>query len=244
MESETKPNGWGQDSLTAFIDMARNNEFATFANYAEIRQRLVSINDAFYTLADNLHNPSDPIPVLLFFRAHSSYLAAVRLSMGGQVAEAYPLMRSALEAAMYAHHVDRVPKATKVWLKRREDADAKRKCKGEFTIKNVRESLDRADNGLAERISELYDMTIEFGGHPNEISILSLIESTKNEKVKRYDLSYLTGEGNALKVALLRCARIAVAVLRVFELVFGARFKKLGLGETVTNLEDGLGPNV
>jgi hypothetical protein len=45
------PSGWGADHLSAFIETAHRNRFATFANKRVWFQRLQGIDDCFMRVA-------------------------------------------------------------------------------------------------------------------------------------------------------------------------------------------------
>ena len=95
------PPKWGEDPLSEFIDMARHNTFATYANCPEQYSILKKIHDIYKLVIDNLHKTHDPFANFFILKAHSAYLGAVRFAISGQCAEAYMVLRGCLESAIY-----------------------------------------------------------------------------------------------------------------------------------------------
>lgn len=89
MTDNPRPPGWGDDDLSKFLDMARSNQHALFANKRGWYRRLAAIDANFYRVAQNIINPKNPVAAALFYRAHSAFRAACSLSMSGQVTEAF-----------------------------------------------------------------------------------------------------------------------------------------------------------
>jgi hypothetical protein len=83
------PDGWGQDEITKFLDTVRGNEYATFANIRPSVRHYVGIDKAFRKAIESLYNTKDWFAAFFLLRAHSNFLASVRLVMSGQVPETY-----------------------------------------------------------------------------------------------------------------------------------------------------------
>ena len=71
------PPGWGQDLLTQFLDTARRNQFATFANKNVAMNDLISLDSMFTKLVTDPVTAKLFAPMSFFLRAHSAYRAAV-----------------------------------------------------------------------------------------------------------------------------------------------------------------------
>jgi hypothetical protein len=116
----------------------------------------------------------------------SSLRAAVRLAMSGQILEPYVLLRAAIEQSWYALHIAKDPSPpdrSALWLNRNVDAESKERCKEEFTARRVRVTHEALDAESAGRLHRLYEVTINFGAHPNSAGILvSLTESQKKPR--------------------------------------------------------------
>jgi len=112
------PPGWGADPLTAFIDNARLNTFATFTNREADFVRLKDIDQLYRALIGGLINARELVSNFLLLRTHSSYLAACRLTLSGQVVETFPVLRASLESALYALFVSGDQSKQELWLRR------------------------------------------------------------------------------------------------------------------------------
>ncbi len=82
------PPGWGDDEVTRFIDVARDNTLATFHNLRPEFAGLVRADSAYREIfarrcADGW------VGQVFAMRSHAAWLGAVRMAMSGQVVEAY-----------------------------------------------------------------------------------------------------------------------------------------------------------
>ena len=115
------PPRWGADPLSEFIDNALANVFATFVHKPIQYKHILDVDSCFYKVASNLSNPTDFVAAFLLLRSHSAYRAACRLALSGQATESYVVLRSCLEYAIYALHIDKNPFLAELWLKRHDD---------------------------------------------------------------------------------------------------------------------------
>lgn len=133
------PPGWGEDSLSEFIDGATKNIHATFANLKPEYSRLKDINDLFGDVAEVLTNTKEWLESFFVLNARSYYLGAARFSMSGQVAESYVTMRGCLESALYGLHIYKTPDVRMIWLSRSHGQQERRACRDAFTFAKVRD---------------------------------------------------------------------------------------------------------
>jgi hypothetical protein len=89
-------------------------------------------------------------------QANSSWLAAVRIGLGGQVVESQALFRSALEYAAYAWHFT----VTGI-------------CKGCEAGLWAFRSMEGLADSLSTYLRSSYEHVIDFGAHPNERALTS-----------------------------------------------------------------------
>lgn len=242
-KDKTLPDDWGKDSLSEFYDDAHHNTLATFANLKPEYKRLRVINDAFKTITENLHNIGELIPAFFLLRAHSSYMGATRLAVSGQIPEAYMVLRGCLENSLYALHIYRTPGLSNIWFKRHENEDTLKKCKDCFKSINVFKTLETEDKKLHKITRDLYETTIDYGGHPNEASLTSIMKQSENESQLQFTVPYLTSykiNKAAFLLCLKSCARIGVCSLFIFKLIFRHRFDILGISNMLPKLSAGL----
>lgn len=239
----TPPEGWGLDPLSAFIEAARQNTFATFANLMGSYSRLRDIDRLFVKATENLHGlqgDADLLPATFLLRAHSSYRGACRLALSGQLPEAYMVLRGCLENCLYGLFLHAYPEKAETWLRRSDDEASKRKVKAEFQIGPMFTLLESKDAVTGKAVRGLYEQTIDFGAHPNEFALTSNARAESAGATKRFELSYLTGDSTALRLCLKTTAQVGVGSLRIFRLIFRERFELLEISPALDAVTRGL----
>ena len=240
MNDFTPPPNWGKDHISDFIDQARHNTFASFANLKQRFNRLINIDKSFRTIIDNLLNSKEFIPSFFLMRSHSAFLGGSRLALSGQIPETYMVLRGALENALYGLYVSRNPESAEIWLSRHDDDKSKKKTRDLFkfgTVIAILKSIDEKAYGVAQ---QLYDRCIDLGAHPNERSVTAIMNMTKEDNIYNYEIEYLTGNKPALHLALKSTAQIGVCSLDIFRHVFKERFDILGISTDLEKLKKGL----
>ena len=99
-----------------------------------------------------------------------------------------PLFRLMLEQGGYAILINRNSELAEVWLKR--DADPARVRK-EFTAGKIKEILAASDIKLRDLFQGLYESTIQFGAHPNEMSVTGSIRIKRQDDQEFLKIIYL-----------------------------------------------------
>jgi len=234
------PCGWGDDPLSEYFHIAYRNRLATFANKSKDYARLSKIDSCFVKVAGNWLNPPDLLSPLLFLRSHSSYRAACEHALAGQAGDLFAQLRSCLERAGYALLIGKIPDIGEVWLNRHADQTSMAASKKAFTVSAITSCLAQFDMDGAERFQKLYQLTIDFGAHPNERAITGNLTINKNARGKEYLQAYMHGEGIALDHALVSTARVGLCALETAQNLYAARFELLGVKEEILDLRRGL----
>jgi len=234
------PPGWGDDPLSKFIQGTTDNTYATFHNLKEWYNRLSDINVSFGDATQNMDRAQDWFASFFLFRAHSAYLAGIRLALSGQVPEAYMVLRGALECALYGLYVARKPSVSEIWLRRDEDEVSRRKVRKEFKVANVFQVLELEDQKLRKIAGNLYERTIDYGSHPNQQAFLSVMKQQSDDSKITFQSAYMIGNEDALHLCLKSCAQIGICTLSIFRLVFRERFDILGISQNLDSMKKGL----
>lgn len=228
------PEWWGNDSVTTFLSDAHNNVIASMINYkeTEVIKALIEVDGLFEETSKIIISPLRE-SILPFFlgRSRGAYLGAVRLSLSGQVAESYALMRVCIENGLYGLYVqsdptigEDIPERARIWLDRNESEIAKGNCRSEFTNANVANNLKECDEKLGKIISKLYDMTIDYGAHPNLMGAVTTGEITDTGA----NIDLLTpGDNLACRYAIQLTIQVGLSVLSIFGIIFNKRFQKV-----------------
>jgi hypothetical protein len=240
--SAQEPPPWEDDPLSKFLKLAEYNDRVTSLNHPVVFELLKSVDSAFKEVQKAVEHDSRPellVPRFLMTRTHSSFLAAIRLAMSGQIAEAYPVIRQAIEQAWYALHIAKDPTAPsrmEVWLRRNENAIAKAECKKEFTIANVRLTHEAIDSYTARHLFSLYESVIDYGAHPNQLGVLIGIAHSKTSNKIDYKVGMLCPKTLPMMVTVRLAVAVAVGALKVFEQIFPERFVIMGIDNRIFEL--------
>lgn len=240
MDALQPPPGWGRDSLSEFIENARRNTFATFVQARPVWQRFTRIDGLFRRAIDALNNSRAWFAGFFLLRSHASYLGGVRFSASTQFGEAYMVLRGCLENALYGLFLHENPNLRPVWLSRHEDEASKQRVKDEFKIGRMLDVLDAQDAATGAAARALYERAIDYGAHPNERALSSVLRRTDNAENIRFDLDYLSNVPEALALCLKTTAQVGVCSLRIFRLVIPDRFTILGLSDDLDTASRGL----
>jgi len=184
--------------LRPFLKAAHENECEGLEEYRDFVDLLDRI-DGFFRELLAVEFRGSPLAATLFMNAHASFLAASRLALSGQGPPTFMTLRGALESALYGLIASRSKENASVWLNRDKNLEQSRRL---FTARNGLKLL-KDDPNLSIGASEAYELTIEFGAHPNARSVLENL--SLNEK--GMSLTYLQG------VASIGVARIILACI-------------------------------
>ena len=234
--SQPTPNGWGDDPLSEFIEMSRENDHATFVQMRGEYGVLLRVDRCFKDITENLNENTSLLSALLVKRAHGAYRAACRLAISGQVVDSFPVLRGCLETAMYCLHIDRHPTAGDIWMRRHDDAESTNACRREFTVGNVMTTWEAEDQRVAATARMLYERTIDFGAHPNERSLTASMIIEELEGATSFSHLLLTGNSLHIAHAMKTCAQVGVAALCAARLVFPQRFDILRISDRLDQL--------
>jgi hypothetical protein len=236
------PPGWGKDSLSEFMEHAHRNRFATFARKKEWYDRLANLDGCFMRVATDWVNPMQGlIACTLFLRSHAAYRGACEHALAGQAAETFPQLRACVEYAGYALHIHKHPGLDEKWLRRHDDDATLKAVREEFKVRNVRETIEAANRDTARVFDELYNRSLDFGGHPNERAVTTnLLLVDEEDGGKRFSAIYLHEDGLQLRHALKTTAQVGVCALDILCEVFPERFELLGVRADLIRLRRGL----
>jgi hypothetical protein len=219
---------------------ARDNQVATFANKTQEFARLAAIDRAFLTVVKDWINPASEVAAMLFLRSHSAYRAATMLACAGQAVECYAVNRTALEFAGYAIHIHRNPADAMIWLDRRKNSAALKAARRGFSHDKILASAKSANLHAAQRFESLYQQTIDFGAHPNELSVTGHIAMVEEDDRRVMNSIYLHSDDTGLAMAMKTTARCGVCSLELLQCVFNARFELMGVNAMMPHLKQGL----
>jgi hypothetical protein len=240
--NEQTPPAWGEDPLSRFFAEAEFNTRAAALNFPPIYELLREVDGIFRRIEEATGHGSDSnllVSQFLLIRAHSSVLGSIRLSMSGQTTESTAVLRSALEAAWYALHIAKDPNPVdriRLWFNRNDcDAD-KARCKSEFTIANVRKTLEGLDSVTALSMQQVYELLIDFGAHPNQLGVMTALSIPGDENNREYRVGILHPEPADIAFALKLAVDVSVSVFKVYGFISPERLQLMGIDQDIKNL--------
>ena len=229
----------GTDALSRFIEDAHHNIFATYANLRPKYDALVSIDQVYCEMIENLNQSPEFVAGFFLIRTHSSFRGAARLCLSGQVAEAYMVLRSCLESALYGLYVAGYIKRQKIWLSRHDDDTSRRLVRNEFTIRNVLDHLQSIDANTHDIAQRFYDRTIDYGGHPNERAVNTQIKTVSSGSRVDFTAEYFLCGGLPHQLSLQSAAQIGICCLDIFYNVFRDRYRIISIDEQLDQIRQG-----
>lgn len=242
MTAEKQIPPWGQDALSTLFQTAEYNDRVTSLKFPNVYSLLQRIDAAFRHVGEAVEKDSRQellIPRLMIARTRSSFFASIRLSMSGQVAESYPVLRAGIEQAWYALHIAKdpnPPERVTVWVQRNDDESLRSKCKNEFQIRKVRSTHQSFDSTTAEQLHELYERVIDLGAHPNQQGVLTSMNLSETEEEITYQVGLLAPKVIPVLFALKTTVEVAIGMLKVYQLIFPERFKIMSLDDEIKAL--------
>ncbi len=229
------------DELGDFIRMANDHSEEALNYYKKPVNFLSSVDALFIDFLKQAAGLSPPFSVLLLLNAHASYRSAVRLAFSGQLLPSFMSLRGAVESALYAHAMVADPKLVDIWNNRGADKKSRDKCRKAFSIGNMFQYLEGAhEKFFADHVRDIYDSTIDFGAHPNRLSVIrSTSLSNLEDGMIEVNFAYLHGFGSfEVRQALVACAEIGLAVFFVNLLCFEEHPQVTELNKQAIDLQD------
>lgn len=241
--TDQRPPGWEQPKLTTYLESMWSNTIATFANKQE-SHRLGRIDDLMFTVGVDWKPESSTVasivPVMMYYRAHSSFRAACALGMGCSLVEAMGVLRMALEGAGYAALLRQKPELAQVWWDRDCDDASLAAARKAFSHGAVRDAIMSFAPDLPKIYDELYNRTIRFGAHPNQMGITSGLRIKSDADEFELIHLYLHGDGPILDHWIRTANQIGICILKIYSTLYPARFESLQAGPHMERLASGL----
>lgn len=244
-KSFSSAEGWGNDTLSRFQEMAFTNEMSTFAHFPKWHGLL---NEISIVLEKCSHYANDEIgksyaghqSYVLFIFAYSDYLALVRCAAAGHCLPAYAVGRASIEFSWYSWYLSTSLYVYERWAKKPiqpTDADKDspqykkwKKWNAEFSFHHIiKNNLSKTDEGLSILADYLYKTAIDEGGHPN----LSAYDSNTKLKNKIFQSNILHEWNDPSQKAMLFAVEVGMFLIRLFAISFRKADDAIGLTKAV-----------
>lgn len=234
------PPDWGKDELTAYLEGAQRNRYASFVRKRDEFDKLLAIDTLVLEFLKDWENPKPFLELQLLFRAHSAFRVSCQNALAGQVVETFGSCRLCLEFAAYATLILSRPELGEVWLSRHDDETSLKAVRNAFTVKALREAIASFDQKLARIFGELYETSIDFGAHPNErgFSASALMEEMPGKT--KYSQIYMHGDPLTLSLGLKNAARVGMMLAHLASIILPERAIKIEFAKRAPELSEGL----
>ena len=227
---------WGNDNLTQFLERVHSNQRANVARFPQPYRLMHRMDECLSIVGKNLVKPEPVMTGILLLRCQYAYKAAAGMALAGQVVETFVMLRSCLEYAGYALAIFKDPSLQEVFMSRHVSVEGMKAQKDKFKISEIKKVVGGFDPRLAELFEELYERSIDFGGHPNPHATMSAIEIGQDGKDGTVLTLALSTEPKVLLHAMKSVAQVGLTTLFIFQHIFSAKFELLGINAEMNAL--------
>ena len=157
--------------------------------------------------------------------AHSLYLAACDLARSGHFSAMFPLMRTAMESAVYGYLFNTEEGLIDKWRNRHVTPECFNESKQAFTraMTRFRTSIQKhdqhsGDTPYTELLMSLYDAAIDYGAHPNPIALTNNMSVSVEDNQIKFSYDYLRTDLVGIRQGFFACFDygMAIAVINHF----------------------------
>lgn len=227
-----KPEKWGDDTLSAYIENFHLNSFATFANLKESHVRAFTLVDKYKTFSVKwLDHPKDKLyQAQLFIKCYFSINTALILAYSGSLPEAYNIIRLPIEASLYALAMTENADLKKIWIERNQSEEKKSLCRNKYKIGLFFDLLTEKNKNLSFQAKKFYDHSIDMGAHPNQASVIDRLyiqENGPNENPSLMQIG-LTANSKEIEHTLDFLINAGDVIFQIFRYSFPERYTLAG----------------
>ncbi len=201
--------------LEDFFDELRANQRANRVLYPQLYSVIERLNDCFVRSGIDIFSPKPVVAGVLLERCEYAFKTAAGMALAGQVVEVCLVVRSMLECSGYCLLICEKPALEDVFLARHGSDMEMAAQKKAFTIKNVRDAIARHNKDFSEYYADLYQHTIDFGGHPNPHALFASAQLNRHEGNTYLKSFAISDDPSMIEFALKLTARSGLLILSV-----------------------------
>ena len=156
-----------------------------------------------------------PAACMLGFNAFTLFCGCARLALTGHANAVYPVLRTALESACYAFLVAKDEAIMTAWINREKDEMAKASCRKALrnAVGAVAARLDDLQTGSGRCVSALYEASIDWGAHPNALSVFGhTVVGEEGSDIHLRLVALYSPEETGSKRAMMACIDLGVTL--------------------------------
>lgn len=222
-------------SLLRFYHHCNRYLFEALAMPGEEKDLICETNAIYQRLKKELNAKEYNVEYIFLMRNYSLWKASLRIGLGGQAPESYPLIRACMESAIYCRFMfksdDR--KLFKIWIDRKDPTTGKvtKEFRNNFGWGTMLKSVHSDD--LRNAADMLYETSIEYGAHPNVAGILVGSREIDGERPR---LRYLGSDDVTRRLCGLNLILVGLTSLGIFLEHMPEEFDRLGLHTELISL--------
>jgi hypothetical protein len=228
-------------SLAHFLETIHRNQQCIQDRFSERYRTIQRVDDCFAAAAGkHLRDVKPMFTGPMFLRSHYAYKTAAGMTLAGQFCESFVLMRSCLEYAGYAIRLFTDPNLEEVFLNRHADKASKNALRKNFEISSITNAIAGFDKKLSEIFKDMYERSIDFGGHPNPHAMFGAANINKDDDNKLTSMSTFAFSVNpkTIEFAMHKVAQVGLTTLCIFEHMFKGKFELLGIRARIDELKE------
>ena len=242
----------GDDSFRAFLTACTENQDEVLAQNSPYVAMMDALDSFLLTHITNPSVvPSDLVMHALRINSRFMLMTGFRIGLTGHAAGVYPTLRTALENACYAFLMSQDESLSDVWMKRSLSVAHAKAFKIAFNkaIADARNLIDKLHpNNLGTWMYELYKASMEFGAHPNALTVVLHTRFSDDEATgwTKYENIALYTVGNfEFDRTLLACVEMGLAIAIVLSMTLDVPSQEIlqevnNLNTIKNDLEDSL----
>lgn len=231
------PPNWGLDPLSRFIDILRDNQFATFNNMRDQITNLIRIDSIIYKSLSNHIDPDPAHPLSFLIRSHSVLRSSISITMSCQIYEAQPALRNSIELAAYAFYIWKNPNSWRVWAERDDSNESRKAALKEFRNDNIKKCLKENNAAMADIYISLYERFLTLGAHPNAAGILTGMRISHEKSMTVINTNYTQNDESLIKGAIKLNLQAGIFIYECFSQIYQNRAIADGLLISVDELK-------
>ena len=183
-----------------FFKAKRKHFFATIGYFEELWDSFQLLDEVWQREIENVWRPEKKtqiLPAMLLIMAHGKCRIAAELAFSGCLADAWSIMRTAIECGAHARRIHLKPELTSTWLSKDDGEDQAELFKREFWY----EKKNRLFEGL-DSLYEYWQLYSEWGSHSTAAIMALRTKSEERPEGMHVEVSYLEGDESRMALSL------------------------------------------
>jgi hypothetical protein len=227
-------------SLSHFVESLHRNQQVNRHRFPERYGIIEGVDSCFVAAGKHLGDSKPIFTGPMFLRSHYAYKAAAGMTLAGQFPESFVMMRSCLEYAGYAFLMFADPRLEEVFLNRHANDASKKAQRGKFQIYTITKTIACFDQKLSKIFKDMYDRSIDFGGHPNPHGMIGSMDIDKDDEEQLTGMSTfaLAPNPRVIEFSMHKVAQVGLTALCIFRHIFGKKFELLGISAKMDALSN------